>query len=60
MCFRFAFVDNVLQAVLLAPLFVWIETLFMVFDYRPQLQKTLKAKVRIAIQEYKKSKAKTH
>ena len=51
-----ALVDNVFQAVLLAPFFVWIETLFLFFNYRPQLQKTLKNKVGKAISEYKKSK----
>jgi uncharacterized membrane protein YGL010W len=47
-----AFMDNVLQAFLLAPLFVFIELLF-VLGYRPALQKRIHEKVKAAISTWK-------
>lgn len=41
-----ALLDNLLQAIFLAPLFVWLEFLFM-FGYRPELR----ARVEKAIQQ---------
>jgi 2-hydroxy fatty acid dioxygenase len=39
-----ALLDNIFQAVVLAPLFVWLEELFM-FGYRPELQKRVEEAV---------------
>lgn len=47
-----AFFDNVLQAFLLAPLFVFMELLF-VLGYRPALQKRIHDKVKAAISTWK-------
>jgi uncharacterized membrane protein YGL010W len=41
-----ALVDNLVQALFLAPLFVWIEVLFK-FGYRPELRKRMEAQVKI-------------
>lgn len=37
-----ALLDNILQALVLAPFFVFMEFLFKVFGYRPELQKRVK------------------
>lgn len=47
-----AFVDNLTQAFLLAPLFVFMEFLF-VLGYRPALQKRIHEKIKAAISTYK-------
>ncbi|CAG8463618.1 8893_t:CDS:2 [Paraglomus occultum] len=44
--------DNIAQALLLAPLFVWLEVLFAA-GYRPALQKRVKAKVNAAIAKFR-------
>ncbi|KAI9136773.1 DUF962 domain-containing protein [Paraphysoderma sedebokerense] len=48
-----ALLDNLAQALILAPLFVFLEVLFM-FGYRPALHKELKSKVGVAILDFKK------
>ncbi|KAF8252703.1 hypothetical protein K440DRAFT_631630 [Wilcoxina mikolae CBS 423.85] len=52
-----ALVDNLLQALFLAPLFVWIEVLFMV-GYRPELRGRLEEKVRAKRREMEEGKGK--
>lgn len=47
-----AITDSVLQAVLLAPLFVFMEFLF-VLGYRPALQKRIHEKVKAAISTWR-------
>lgn len=47
-----AILDNTLQALLLAPLFVFMELLF-VLGYRPALQKRIHEKVKAAISTWK-------
>ncbi|KAA8906400.1 hypothetical protein FN846DRAFT_948744 [Sphaerosporella brunnea] len=42
-----ALLDNLVQALFLAPLFVWLEVLFML-GYRPELKSRMEAKVRVA------------
>lgn len=46
-----ALLDNLVQALLLAPLFVWMEVLFF-FGYRPELQKRLHKKVEEEIAKF--------
>jgi len=46
-------------AFLLAPLFVWIEVLF-IFGYRPALRKRLETTVRAAIESWKKESTHKH
>ncbi|KAJ3073557.1 hypothetical protein HK102_005975 [Quaeritorhiza haematococci] len=50
-----ALLDSLLQAFLLAPLFVWMEVLFM-FGYRPALQQRLDKNIKAAIKEWKEGK----
>ncbi|KAJ3014207.1 hypothetical protein HKX48_005297 [Thoreauomyces humboldtii] len=50
-----ALLDNLVQALVLAPFFVWIEFLF-VLGYRPQLRVDLQQSVDKAIAEWKASK----
>ncbi|CAG8454907.1 3085_t:CDS:2, partial [Ambispora leptoticha] len=50
--------DNLAQAVLLAPLFVWFEVLFFL-GYRSALQHRVNAKVEAAIAEFKSRKQKS-
>ncbi|KNC98459.1 uncharacterized protein SPPG_06159 [Spizellomyces punctatus DAOM BR117] len=52
-----ALLDNLLQAIVLAPFFVWVEVLFHL-GYRPDLRKRLQNKIDTAILEWKKSKSK--
>jgi len=42
-----ALLDNLVQALFLAPLFVWLEVLFM-FGYRPEFQRRMHEKMRLA------------
>lgn len=51
-----ALLDNLVQAFFLAPLFVWLEFLFML-GYRPDLQARLKIGVDKEISKYKAEKA---
>jgi uncharacterized membrane protein YGL010W len=48
--------DNLIQAVFLAPFFVWMEVLFF-FGYRPELKIRLDSAVVVEIDKYRKSKA---
>lgn len=52
-----ALLDNLVQALFLAPLFVWIEILFM-FGYRPELKARLDKAVVVEIEKWKQSKVK--
>ncbi|TPX59922.1 hypothetical protein PhCBS80983_g02111 [Powellomyces hirtus] len=52
-----ALLDNLLQALVLAPFFVWIEVLFRL-GYRPQLRNDLQKSVDDAIAVWRKSKGK--
>ena len=52
-----ALADNLMQAIILAPLFVWMEILFY-FGYRPELKSRLEKGVEGEIAKYKGSKAK--
>lgn len=53
-----ALLDNLVQAVFLAPFFVWMEILFF-FGYRPGLKGRLDKAVAVEIDKYRKSKTKT-
>ncbi|KAJ5114474.1 hypothetical protein NUU61_000233 [Penicillium alfredii] len=48
-----ALLDNLLQAFLLAPLFVWMEILFF-FGYRPELKQRLDKNVELEIEKFRK------
>ena len=50
-----ALLDNLIQAIFLAPLFVWMEILFF-FGYRPDLRKRLDATVEMEIAKFKGAK----
>ena len=50
-----AFLDNIFQAFLLAPLFIFMELLF-VLGYRPALLKRTRDKIKIAITTWKMGK----
>lgn len=50
-----ALLDNLLQAIFLAPFFVWLEILFF-FGYRPELKKRLDKAVEQEIFRFKTSK----
>jgi len=50
-----ALLDNLVQAVVLAPFFVFMEVLFK-FGYRPELQKRVNEAVEKEIQKFKESK----
>ncbi|TPX07017.1 uncharacterized protein E0L32_011085 [Thyridium curvatum] len=52
-----ALLDNLFQAIFLAPLFVWLELLFML-GYRPELQARVEKDVQQEIAKYRQSKAK--
>jgi uncharacterized membrane protein YGL010W len=47
-----ALIDNLVQAVFLAPLFVWLEVLFML-GYRPELQTRVEKRVQQEIAKFK-------
>ena len=49
-----ALLDNLVQAVFLAPFFVWMEILFML-GYRPELKTRIDAKVEQEVEKFKKS-----
>lgn len=51
-----ALLDNLVQALFLAPFFVWMEILFF-FGYRPELKARLDVAVEEEIKKYKTSKA---
>ncbi|KAJ5183737.1 hypothetical protein N7492_001353 [Penicillium capsulatum] len=48
-----ALLDNLVQALLLAPLFVWMEILFF-FGYRPELKQRFDKNVELEIQKFRK------
>ena len=50
-----ALMDNLVQALFLAPFFVWMEVLF-IFGYRPELQSRVQSAVQIEVEKYRKSK----
>ncbi|CZR54032.1 related to DUF962 domain protein [Phialocephala subalpina] len=52
-----ALLDNLLQALVLAPFFVFMEFLFKVFGYRPELQKRINVAVENEIKKFKAEKA---
>jgi uncharacterized membrane protein YGL010W len=52
-----ALFDNLFQAFFLAPLFVWLELLFMV-GYRPELKKRVDKAVEVEIAKFREQKAK--
>jgi uncharacterized membrane protein YGL010W len=49
-----ALLDNLIQAVFLAPMFVWLEVLFK-FGYRPELQARVEKRVQQEIANFKKT-----
>ena len=51
-----ALLDNLVQAIFLAPFFVWLEILFA-FGYRPELKTRLDKNVEVEIEKYKAEKA---
>ncbi|KAJ5371822.1 hypothetical protein N7517_003828 [Penicillium concentricum] len=50
-----ALLDNLVQAFLLAPLFVWMEVLFF-FGYRPELKERFEKGVEVEILKFRKQK----
>jgi uncharacterized membrane protein YGL010W len=52
-----ALLDNLVQALLLAPLFVWMEILFF-FGYRPELRARYEASVKKEIAAFKEKRNK--
>lgn len=54
-----ALFDNLLQAFVLAPFFVFMEGLFML-GYRPELQKRVNTEVEKEVKKFKASKAATN
>ena len=54
-----ALLDNLVQAVFLAPFFVWMEILFF-FGYRPELKSRLEKAVEIEIEKVKKSRGQSN
>lgn len=50
-----ALLDNLVQAIFLAPFFVWLEVLFML-GYRPELKARLDSKVKKEIAKFKSEK----
>ena len=49
-----ALLDNLVQALFLAPFFVWMEILF-IFGYRPELKKRLDKAIHREIEKYRES-----
>lgn len=49
-----ALLDNLVQAVVLAPFFVWMEVLFSI-GYRPELKSRVESAVEKEVQKYRKS-----
>ncbi|PNS18597.1 hypothetical protein CAC42_5136 [Sphaceloma murrayae] len=54
-----ALLDNLVQALFLAPFFVWLEVLFFL-GYRPELKARLDAAVAKDVQKFKESKSNGH
>ena len=52
-----ALLDNLVQALFLAPFFVWLEILFK-FGYRPELNARLEKAVEIEVDRFRQSKQK--
>ncbi len=52
-----ALLDNLFQAIFLAPLFVWLEFLFMI-GYRPELKKRVDKAVAVEIAKFRARKEK--
>lgn len=50
-----ALLDNLVQAIFLAPFFVWMEILFK-FGYRPELQSRVEKEVQKELDKYKNGK----
>ena len=50
-----ALLDSLVQALVLAPLFVWLHLFFGVFNYRPKLAKEVQAKIDRNISLHKKN-----
>jgi uncharacterized membrane protein YGL010W len=53
-----ALLDNLVQAIFLAPFFVWFEILFSL-GYRPELKRRVEQAVEQDIQKFRKSKEKS-
>jgi uncharacterized membrane protein YGL010W len=51
-----ALLDNLFQAIFLAPLFVWLELLFML-GYRPELKARVDKAVAIEVEKFRAKKA---
>ena len=51
-----ALLDNLVQALFLAPFFVWMEILFA-FGYRPELHSRIESAVQKEVQKYQESKS---
>jgi uncharacterized membrane protein YGL010W len=54
-----ALLDNLVQAIFLAPFFVWFEILFKL-GYRPELKRRIDQAVDLEIQKFRKSQEKGH
>ena len=54
-----ALLDNLVQAFILAPFFVWMEILFFL-GYRPELRRRLDKAVEVEVQRYRTSTRKSH
>ncbi len=54
-----ALLDNLVQALLLAPFFVWMEV-FFACGYRPELQSRVDSAVQIEVEKYRKSKTQSN
>jgi uncharacterized membrane protein YGL010W len=52
-----ALLDNLMQAIFLAPLFVWLEFLFLL-GYRPELQARVAKKIQVELAKMKEAKRK--
>ncbi|ORX34631.1 hypothetical protein BD324DRAFT_123450 [Kockovaella imperatae] len=50
--------DNLFQAFIAAPFFVWLELLFIFFNYRPELQAKLESKVETELRKLNSAKNK--
>jgi uncharacterized membrane protein YGL010W len=51
-----ALLDSLLQSLVLAVFFVWLEVLFFL-GYRPELHKRLQSKTGVLVAEYRRKKA---
>lgn len=54
-----ALVDNLVQALFLAPFFVWFEILFY-FGYRPELKARVQKQIQEEVRRFRSSKKKDH